>query len=159
MAARSLGDGGGGSLGGREGEGESRRRRGEKGAAATGRQRPGGAAARLAGGGVEKRRREPGGGGGSGALGLAAGLEARAGLAAREGSVRWRCHMAAGQWLETARGDVARLDWSGARRRRRQVANQGWSGAECEEEGGWLRLGVGGGSRGLGLPKNGKGVD
>ena len=48
--------------------------------------------------------------------------------------VRWRRHMAAQGWLETARGDVARPDWSGARRRRRQVAVGGWMCTEFEEE-------------------------
>ena len=48
--------------------------------------------------------------------------------------VRWRRHMAAQGWLEMARGDVACPDWSGARRRRCQVAVGGWMCTEFEEE-------------------------
>ena len=48
--------------------------------------------------------------------------------------MRWRRHMAAQGWLETARGDVARPDWFGARRRWCQVAVGGWMCTEFEEE-------------------------
>ena len=60
----------------------------------------------------------------------------------RSGGTReatWR----AGVGCRAPGGDVSRPDWSRTRRRRRQVAEVEWGGAESEEEGGWLRQEVG----------------
>ena len=57
----------------------------------------------------------------------------------RRGEDTWRAGVGRG----VLGGDVSRPDWSGMRRRRRQVAEVEWGGAESEEEGRWLRQEVG----------------